>query len=285
MIWVEILTRSIGVFLLTFLLVRLMGKQNIARLNPFRLVNYLVIAVLAVLLTFGYIENPWFGLFVLGVWALVPVALDYLALKSKRFHDWINGKGTVLIKNGKIMEENLLQERFSGEELLRELRKRNVFNLTDVEFAVMESDGSLDVLLKSDRKPVTPHDLGQPVAPQAETQTVILDGNILDEPLATMGLNRAWLKTEIAKAGVAIENIFLGQVDASGDLYLDLFDDAIRIPQPKVKERVYASLEKCRTDLASYALATENMEAKAMYAKDADKLAALLAEIKPFLLR
>lgn len=285
MAWLEILSRSVGIFLLTFFLVRIMGRRNIARMHPFGLVNYIVIAVLAVFLTLGYIENYPFGFFVLGIWALAPVALAYLALKSKRFHDWINGKGTVLIKSGKIMEGNLLRERFSGEELLRELRKRNVFNLTDVEFAVMETDGSLDVLLKSDRKPVTPRDLGRPSAPQAETQTVVLDGNILDEPLAALGLNRAWLKTEIAKTGVAVANIFLGQVDAAGDLYLDLYDDALQVPQPRVRERVYASLEKCRADLAGYALATENEEAKAMYSGSADKLAVLLKDLKPFLLR
>jgi uncharacterized membrane protein YcaP (DUF421 family) len=283
--WLEILSRSAGVFLLTFFLVRIMGRRNVTSLHPFRLVNYGVIAVLAASLTLGRIENYWFGLFALAVWVLAPVAIEYLALRNKRFRDWIMGSGTVLIKDGKIMEENLRRERLSGEELLRELRKRNAFSLADVEFAAMETDGSLDVLLKSDRKPVTPRDLGQAVIPQAEVQTIILDGNILDEPLAAIGLSRGWLQTEITKAGIDVSNIFLGQADSAGDLYLDLFDDNLNVPQPKVRERVYASLEKCRTDLAGYTLATEDQEAKAMYAADADKLAAIIADLKPFLLR
>ena len=99
------------------------------------------------------------------------------------------------------MEDNLFRARLSGEELLRELRSKNAFNLSDVEFAVMETTGDIIVLLKSDRKPVTPHDLEQKVAPQTEPQTVILDGNMLDEPLANMGLNREWLKMQLEKLG------------------------------------------------------------------------------------
>ena len=86
-------------------------------------------------------------------------------------------------------------------------------------------------------------------------QTVMLDGVIMDEPLAAMGLNRRWLHTELAKAGVAPENVFLAQVDSLGQLYLDLFDDSIQVPKPRARERVYASLKKCQADGDGYALA------------------------------
>ena len=120
------------------------------------------------------------------------------------------------------MEESLFQVRLTGEELLRELRAKNYFNLSEVEFAVMETTGEINVLPKADYKAVTPHDLGQKVAPQTESQTVILDGNILDEPLAGMGLNRNWLKLQLERLGVSLTNVFLGQVDSSGD-YISTF--------------------------------------------------------------
>jgi len=58
----------------------------------------------------------------------------------------------------------------------------------------------------------------------------------LNEPLFSLGLNQEWPKVELDKMGVALENVFLAQVDSSGDLFLDLFDDAVQIPQPKIKE-------------------------------------------------
>jgi uncharacterized membrane protein YcaP (DUF421 family) len=283
--WLLILSRSIIMFFITFILIRLMGKRQPARMNPFNFVNYMVIAIIAALTAMNIITNLAFGLIALGIWVLIPIALDYLTLKSKWAHDIINGKETILIKQGKIMEDNLFRARLSGEELLRELRSKNAFNLSDVEFAVMETTGDINVLLKSDRKPVTPYDLEQKVAPQTEPQTVILDGNMLDEPLAGMGLNRAWLQLQLEKLGVSLANVFIGQVDSYGDLYLDLFDDAIHLPGPKVKEMLYANLEKVRADLMTFALETQNQAAKTMYSNNADKLEQVLGKLKPYLLR
>lgn len=277
--WLLILIRSSVMFLITFLLIRVMGKRQPARMHPFNFVNYTVIALIIALTILNIITNLAFGLIALGVWVSFPIALDYLALKSKRIHDLINGKATVLIKQGKIMEDNLCRLRLTGEELLRELRSKNAFNLGEVEFAVMETTGDLNVLLKSDRKPVTPHDLEQKVAPQ----TVILDGNMLDEPLASMGLNRAWLKLQLEKMGVSLTNVFIGQVDSSGELYIDLFDDTIQLPEPKVKEMLYANLLKVQADLMTYALETQNQAAQTMYSNNADKLKQVLEKLEPYL--
>lgn len=283
--WLVILTRSIIMFFITWSLIRIMGKRQPARMSPFNYLNYLVIAIITALIALNIISNFALGLVALSIWVVFPILLDYLALKSKSIHDIINGKETILIKHGKIMEENLIQLRLSGEELLRELRSKNAFNLSDVEFAIMETTGDLNVLLKSDRQPITPHTLGTKVAPQTESQTIILDGNILDEPLANMGLNREWLRLELEKTGVSLTNVFVGQVDSYGDLYLDLFDDAIQLPQPKVKELLYANLEKCQADLRTFSLETQNQEAKIMYNRNAEKLTDLLKILEPYLLR
>jgi len=183
------------------------------------------------------------------------------------------------------MEENLLKARLTGEELLRELRSKNAFSLSDVEFAVLEASGDINVFLKSDKKPITARDMGIKTAPLAEPQTVILDGNILNEPLASIGYNRNWLETELKKAGLSPDNVFIAQVDSSGELYIDLFDDSIQNPQSKVKEMLYAGLEKSQADLMTFALETQNEDAKAMYNKNAGKLEKLLKALKPYLLK
>jgi hypothetical protein len=182
------------------------------------------------------------------------------------------------------MEENMLQTRMTGEELLGALRSKNAFSLGDVEFAVMEPTGDINVLLKADKKPVTAHDLGNQVAPQSQTQTVILDGNVIDESLSNMGLNRNWLNMQLDSIGVSLDNIFIGQADSSGDLYIDLFDDSLQVPKPKVKELLHANLEKTHADLLSFALETDNKEAKSMYSKNAKELDEVIQKLKPYLL-
>ncbi len=284
-IWLQILIKSILIFVLLFVAIRLTGKKNITRITPFHMVGYIVMAVLAAIISTNAIANPVLGLIPLGVWVVGIIALEYLSLKSKWVHDFIYGKETVLIKHGRVMEENLLKARLTGEELLRELRSKNAFSLSDVEFAVLEASGDINVFLKSDKKPITARDMGIKTAPLAEPQTVILDGNILNEPLASIGYNRNWLETELKKAGLSPDNVFIAQVDSSGELYIDLFDDSIQNPQSNVKEMLYAGLEKSQADLMTFALETQNEDAKAMYNKNAGKLEKLLKALKPYLLK
>lgn len=283
--WIEILIRSAALFIVLLLFIRVMGKRNISRMNAFSFVSYVIIAIISALISVNIITNITFGFIALAVWIVFTIAVDYLSIKSKKVHDLIHGKEAIIIKNGKIMEETLLQLRLSGEELLKELRNKSVFNVADVEFAIMETSGELNVLLKSDKQTITPKDLQQKVSPKSESQTVILDGTILNEPLFSLGLNQRWLKIQLENLGVSLDNVFLGQVDSSGELYVDLFDDSIQIPEPKVKELVYANLEKTHADFMKFSLETQDEVAKKMYARNAEIIKDLTNKLEPYLLR
>lgn len=283
--WLIVLVRSAILFFVAIALVRFMGRGSLARATPYKFVSYSVISIIISLIVLGLINNFIYGLIALAVWVILSIAMDYLSVKNKRVHDIINGREVVMIKDGKIMEQNLSSARLTGEELLRELRSKNAFNLADVEFAVMEATGEINVLLKSDKKPVTPHDLQQRVAPLSEPQTVILDGKILDEALYNRGLNREWLNVQLSNAGANLENVFIAQVDSSGELYIDLFNDSMQITTPQVKEFLYASIAKCQADLLSFSIETNDIKAKEMYSKNANKLKKLMDKLEPYLLR
>jgi uncharacterized membrane protein YcaP (DUF421 family) len=283
--WLIILFNSIVLFFLSLVIAKYMKRKTLARATPFDFISYAVIAIIIVLISLNIIDNIYFGLTTLAVWALMPIILDYASMKSKWVYNLIHGKERVLVKNGKVMEDNLSKERITGQEFLQEMRSKKAFNLADVEFAVMESTGDINVSLKADKKPVTPYDLGKQVAPKAEPQPVILDGNILDEGLTNAGLNRGWLTTQLEIKGVSLENVFLGQVDSSGDLYVDLFDDMIQVPKTQVKEMLYASIQKSQADLVSFSLDCDNEDSKNMYSQSAEKLEKVMKKLEPYLLR
>ncbi|MCE5222094.1 MAG: DUF421 domain-containing protein [Clostridium sp.] len=283
--WLRLLFNSILLFFLSLVIVRYMKKKSLSNATAFDFISYAVIAVTVTLISLDVISNIYFGLITLGVWAIMPIILDYASMKSKWIYNAINGKERVLIKNGKVMEDNLSKERITGQEFLQQLRSKKAFNLADVEFAVMETTGDINVSLKADKKPVTAYDLGTKVAPKTEPQAVILDGNILNESLTNIGLNHCWLRTELENKGVALENVFIGQVDSSGDLYLDLFDDMIQVPKTQVKEMLYASIQKSQADLMSFSLESDNKVAKAMYLKNAENLNKVMEKLEPYLLR
>jgi len=199
--------------------------------------------------------------------------------------DFLESKGRVLIKDGKVLEDNLKKERLSSDELMEQLRKKMVFKVADVEFAIMEPSGDINVLLTRENQPLTPKHLGIKVGPEQESQAVIMDGEIMDEPLATLGLSREWLNTELEKLGLAIENVFLGQVDSYGELYVDLFDDQIKVPLPQEKAALFATLKKCEADLMLFGLTTRNKKAQEMYEQCANSMVQIIADLTPVLHR
>lgn len=283
--WLILLFNSILLFFVALVLSRYMKKKTLSRATPFDFISYCVVAIIIALMSLNLLDNIYFGLITLAVWGVSPIILDFACMRSKWIYNLIHGKERVLIKRGKIMEDNLSKERMTGQEFLEALRSKKAFNLADVEFAIMETTGDINVSLKADKKPITPHDLGRKVASKAECITVILDGNILNEGLTNAGLNQRWLKDQLEIKGVDLQNVFVGQVDSSGDLYVDLFDDMIQVPKTQIKEMLYASLQKIQADLMSFSLETENKEAKDMYLKDAEKLKNIMKKLEPYLLR
>ncbi|WP_191561639.1 DUF421 domain-containing protein [Metabacillus idriensis] len=270
--WLDVVVRSFLFVVVLFLITKWLGKKQLSELSFFEYVTGITIGSIAGEVAMGLEKNMIHGIIGIVIFASMPFLAGLLSLKSKAFRDLIEGKATVFIKDGKIMEENLKKEKYTTDELLELLRRKDVFQVADVEFALLEPTGELSVLLKKENQPLTAKDVNLNVASIKEPQTVIMDGEILDEPLSTIGRSRNWLKTELEKQGVTIENVFLGQVDSYGQLTVDLFDDKLQVPLPQEKPLIFAAMKKCQADLELFALGTESKEAKHMYSKNSKKL-------------
>ncbi|MGM0888356.1 MAG: DUF421 domain-containing protein [Bacillota bacterium] len=270
--WIEILLRSVFFLIVLFLITKVLGKKQLSQLSFFEYVTGITIGNVGAELATKVEGNIIHGVLSILVFAIAPFIAGLISLKSKTFRDLIEGKASVFIKDGKVMEDNLKKEKYTIDELLGLLRKKDVFDISEVEFALLEANGDFSVMLKKQNQPVTPKDLNLPVAAVKEPQTIIMDGLILDEPLSTIGLNRNWLHTELDKLGVILENVFLGQANSNGELTVDLFDDKLKIPSPQEKPLMLATLKKCQADLELFALGTESKEAKEMFSKNSEKL-------------
>ena len=167
--------------------------------------------------------------------------------------------------------------------MLEQLRSKNVFRVADVEFAMLEASGELSVLLKKEYQPLTASHLGLKLVNEKESQTVIMDGVIQDEPLATAGKSREWLHAELAKLGVTKDNVFIAQADSYGELTADLFDDKLKVPVPQERPLLLATLKKCEADLELFSLTTRHQEAKQIYEACAEQLKQTINEVGPIL--
>ncbi|MFC3885929.1 DUF421 domain-containing protein [Bacillus songklensis] len=281
--WLDVIVRSLLFFVVLFLTTKILGKKQISELTFFEYVSGITIGSIAGEVIMGLEKNIFVGILGIVMFGLITFLVDLLAIKSKSFHDIIEGKSRVFIKDGKVLEENLKKERYSIDELNALLRKKNVFKVADVEFAVLEPKGDLNVLLKKENQPLTPKDLQMKVPQEKEPQTVIMDGCILDEALAVANKTRKWLDIELSKLGVNLNNVFIGQVDSYGELTVDIYDDQIKVPSPQQRPLLLAMLKKCQADLELFSLGTDSQEAKDMYIKNAKKLSEALERLTPYL--
>ncbi len=281
--WLQIALRTLMAISVLFVITKFLGKRQLSQLSLFEYITGITIGSLAAYISLDLDANWYLGIVSLAVWVAVSLGIEFLQLNSKTMRNFIDGKSTVLIKDGKILEDNLKKERLSIDELLEQLRRKNAFKISDVEFAVMEPSGEINLLMTKDNQPLTARYLGIRVGPEQEPQAVVIDGNIMDEPLSTLGLNREWLDTELNKLGVAIENVFLGQVDSYGQLYVDLFDDKIKVPEPQQKAALFATLKKCEADLEMFGITTKNKENKKLYEQCSKKMEAVIKDMKPLL--
>ncbi len=110
-----------------------------------------LLGILVQKVAIGLERNIFHGIIGIVIFAAIPFFAGLISLKSKRFRNFVEGKATVFIKDGKIMEDNLKKERYTTDELLDLLRRKDVFQVSDVEFAVLEATGDLSVMLKKEK--------------------------------------------------------------------------------------------------------------------------------------
>jgi uncharacterized membrane protein YcaP (DUF421 family) len=196
----------------------------------------------------------------------------------------LDGKPTVLVEEGKLLDENLKKVQISIDEFMVLLRQKDIFDLSEVDYAVMENNGTVSVRKKPEQQPVTRKDMNIPVAPESVPEFLIISGQVVDNNLQQLGYSRKWLQTELEKQGVADpSDVFAAQLDSKGSLYIDVYKDLAVHPQIQAKPLLLASLKKAEADLEMYSLQTENKEARSTYERLARETNDVIRRTTPYL--
>lgn len=206
-----------------FLITKLIGKKHIAQLTFF---DYIVgIAIGSIAGSFSIDKNTMFstGLTAIITWGFIAYIAAYISMKSMAARRFFDSTPTVFVQNGKIIDENLKKEKININDFLEELRIKGVFNIADVEFAILETDGELSVQLKSQKRPLTPSDLHIPTQYQGLSANLIIDGNIMRDNLRLVNLDEEWLKKKLLQRNITSEKeVLLAALDTEGGLYISL---------------------------------------------------------------
>ena len=215
------LIRTIILYFLIMLGLRLMGKRQIGELEPSELVLALLISDLAA------VPMQDFGIPLLNgvvpILALLSISMmiSVLNLKSIRFRNLICGSPTVIIREGHVLQEEMRRTRFTVDELIEDLRQQGVVDLATVEYAILETNGQLSVLLYPEHQPITPKTAQNKKLSDPGLPTVIIsDGRLLEDNLRRLGLDRTWLQRRMAENNLpSVRSVFLMQVDKEHRLY------------------------------------------------------------------
>lgn len=225
-ITVVVVIRSIIAFFVLLFFVRIIGKQQVAQLTFFDYVLGITIGSTASTLSVQVNENTLATLVGMGVWTILTIVLGYLGLHNVWLRKVVSGEATVVIENGKILEDNLKRIRIPIDELISELRTQGVFNIADVEFALFEPGGKISVQKKSQKQPLTPSDINLATQYDGLPTNLVMDGLILYDALRSLNLSKAWLSYQLGKQNINdISEISLAQLDTRGNLYVDLKGD------------------------------------------------------------
>lgn len=194
--------RTIILYFLIVLIMRLMGKRQIGQLQPSELVVALIIADLAAI-PMGNTGIPLLaGIIPILTLFICEAMLSYISLKSQLARKIISGKPSIVIEKGKILENELRKQRFNIDDLMEQLRLKDVSDIQDVEYAILETGGQISVLLKTDKKPVIREDLKIKHSYEGLPISLIIDGHINYHNLFISGHDIDWLNKQLNKKGV-----------------------------------------------------------------------------------
>lgn len=191
---IKVFYRAIIMYLLVFAVIRLSGKRQLSQIQPFDLVMSLIIADLAsypisepnIPITYGIV--PIIGVFI------VQKLIAFSALKMEWVRTVVCGNPLVIIKNGVVMESTMRKANYSMQDLLENLRILSVFNISDVQYAILETGGNLSVLTKSNALTVTREDMNIKKNETCLSHALIIDGKIIKTALKDSSVSESWLK-------------------------------------------------------------------------------------------
>lgn len=215
----DIVGRSLLSILVLFLVTKLMGKKQVSQLNTFDYVIGISIGSIAAALSVDQDTEYLDATISMLVYGLISLMISFLTLKSIRFRRFISGTPTVLIQHGKILEQGIKKSKIDLNDLMEECRESGYFNVADIEFAVMEVDGTVSILPKRDKAPVTCGDMNLPGQQEGLVANLIIDGKIMENNLKMVRRDKAWLEAQLKHQKIKNPTeVLLATLDNQGHL-------------------------------------------------------------------
>jgi uncharacterized membrane protein YcaP (DUF421 family) len=225
---IVVVVRSVIGFITLLIYTRILGKQQMGNLSYFDYINGITIGSIAGTLAVDLSSKGWVHFVGLTTFVAITVIFQFATVKSRYFSKVVDSEPTVVVQKGKILEQSLSSLRIKYDELMVLLREKNIFDITQVEYAILEPNGDLSVLPKSEYRPLTPKDLNIPVSTADLMTELIMDGVLLEQNLKQRNKDKNWLTLQLEAKGIDdIKQVAYAAILPNGKLYIDKFEDEI----------------------------------------------------------
>ena len=219
--------RTIILYILLIVGIRIMGKRQVGELEPSELVLALLISDLAAVPMQDFGIPLAAGVIPIITLLCITMILSVLTMKSIRFRVLMCGRPSVVIQDGTLHRNEMERNRVTIDELMEELRMQGITDITTIKYAILETNGRLSVLLRAEEQPVTAKQMGIATEDVALPLVIINDGRLLSHNLKIRGLNETWLKKQLDAQGVhRVEDVFLMTVDEQNHVFCTLKEES-----------------------------------------------------------
>ncbi|MEH7117460.1 DUF421 domain-containing protein [Neobacillus vireti] len=231
---IEVILRSITSFSLLLIGTRILGKQTISQMTMFDFVASISLGAISANLAFNTSVKVHHTIIAFTIYVAIILLMAVISLKNRKGRKFLAGDPTIVIQNGKVLEGNMKKMRYTLDYLNQQLRERDVFNIEEVLFAIVETNGTLTVLKKPQFRNVTRQDLMIAVMSEQKLPIeLIMDSEIMEENLEQNNLTHSWLESELKKRNLTKHDVVYAVLAPNGHMYVDTFRDYIHSPIDK----------------------------------------------------
>lgn len=225
----QVLLTSIGSIAALFLLTKLIGNKQISQLNMFDYINGITIGSIAAEMATSLESDFLMPLLAMTIYAVSAFTLSLIASRSLKARRFINGRAVILFDSGKLYYDNFKRTKLDLNEFLTQCRVAGYFDLSQIQTAIFEANGSISILPKAEYRPINPTDVSLKMSAEKVPINLILSGEVLEDNLKKCGRDRNWLNDRLRTQGVKNPSgVYLACINASDELevYLKIVGSA-----------------------------------------------------------
>ena len=224
-----VVVRAIISFFSLLIFAKILGKEQISQLTFFDYILGITIGSIASEATVDLSSRVWPHFVGLLSWAVLAYLMQYISLKWRYAAKVVEGEPVIVIMNGKIMDNVLRKMKLRASDILELLRNQGIFDPNEVDYAILEPNGSLSVLKKPEYLPLIRKDMNIEVKPTGISTELIYDGKLIEQNLQQMHKDKKWLMNQLKSYGIKdVSEAFLVTLNDAGSLYVDKYNDNIK---------------------------------------------------------